>query len=213
MPKVITVQGDDPILPGKGRRSTGAPLRSPSVTLLDRPMTETLPDPIPDSVKDAAPPPGFHHLPIPMGFVAVNGPLFVNVSGDKLKLGMRVEMRHCNPMQICHGGMLATFIDMLMPFAVGWEGPQEGRFMPTVQLSQDYLAPAPLGCWLEGEAQVLRRTNSLVYAQCLVTADGETCLRASGIFKLTKPIPGHMGVRPFLESLAAKGPTAKDQPG
>eukprot|EP01042_Synura_sphagnicola_P010774 gene10774-13803_t len=61
---------------------------------------------------------GFVELPIPIGFLASNGPLFVKIDGDTLKLGLRVEMRHCNPMQICHGGMLATFIDMLMPFSI-----------------------------------------------------------------------------------------------
>ena len=151
------------------------------------------------------PPPGFHHIPIPIGFLAVNGPLFVNVSDEKLKLGMRVEMRHCNPMKICHGGMLATFIDMLMPFSVAWQGSADGRFMPTVQLSQDYMAPAPLGCWLEGEAEVLRTTKSLIFAQCLVTADDNLCLRASGVFKLGQAIPGHSGLRGFLEALKNQG--------
>ena len=151
------------------------------------------------------PPEGFHHIPIPIGFLAVNGPLFVNVRGDKLKLGLRVEMRHCNPMQICHGGMLATFIDMLMPFSVAWQGGADGRFMPTVQLSQDYMAPAPLGCWLQGEAEVLRTTKSLIFVQCLVTADDNLCLRASGVFKLAQQIGTGAGLRGFLESLKDKG--------
>jgi len=159
-----------------------------------------------EDVPPAPPPAGFVELPIPIGFLASNGPLYVKIEGETLKLGLRVEMRHCNPMQICHGGMLATFIDMLMPFSIAYGGHADNRFMPTVHLSQDYLAPAPLGCWLEGEAQVLRVTKSLVFAQCLVTADGETCLRADGVFKLGPIIPGRgAGLSKFLESLKNQG--------
>ena len=151
------------------------------------------------------PPPGFHALPIPIGFLQVNGPLYVKVAGNTLKLGLRVEMRHCNPMKICHGGMLATFIDMQMPFTISYQGHAEGRFMPTVQLTQDYMAPAPLGSWLEGEAQVLKATRSLIFAQCLVTADDALCLRANGVFKLGPEVPGAGGLSKFLQSLRNQG--------
>lgn len=148
------------------------------------------------------PPPGFRAVPIEIGFIGVNGPLCVNIDDEKvLKLGFRVEMRHCNPMKIAHGGMMATFIDMLMPFAIMYETKMSGRFMPTVHLSQEFLAPAPLGAWVEGTAQTLRTTKSLVFSQCLVTADGAPCGRASGIFKLGPPVEG-IGLAAMLKSLA-----------
>jgi acyl-coenzyme A thioesterase PaaI-like protein len=53
-----------------------------------------------------------------------------------------------------------------------------------VSLQIDYLAPAPKGAWVEGRAQVLRSTRSLVFAQGLVTADGQTVARVSGVFKI-----------------------------
>ena len=97
----------------------------------------------------APPPPGFREVPIEIGFIGVNGPLWINVEDEKvLKLGLRVEMRHCNPMRIAHGGMMATFIDMLMPFGIMYETKMAGRFLPTIHLSQEFLAPAPLGCWV-----------------------------------------------------------------
>ncbi len=52
-------------------------------------------------------------------------------------------------------------------------------------MSCDYLAPAPLGAWVEGRAEVVRITRNLLFAQGLATADGEPCLRANGIFKIT----------------------------
>ncbi len=130
-------------------------------------------------------PEGFSELPFRTGFVGVNGPLYVKRGADgRLHLGFRVEERHCNPMGIAHGGMLVTFADMQLPFGARFQADLSDRFLPTIHLATDFLAPAPLGAWVEGETEVLRRTRNLVFAQCLVTADGEPCLRASGIFKI-----------------------------
>jgi len=136
-------------------------------------------------------PAGFAPLPMIGEFVAVNGPLYVRSEGQRVQFGFRVEQRHTNPMGICHGGMMATFCDMLLPLSVHRQRADVGmRFLPTINLQIDYLAAAPLGSWVQGEAEVLRVTRSLVFAQALVTADGEPAARVSGIFKIGKPFPG-----------------------
>lgn len=152
--------------------------------------------PAPDSVMSTADPTipeGFKLRYLGNGFMDVNGPLYYlrHAGTDKLRgisLGFRVEMRHCNPMKACHGGMLATFTDML--FAVTAHATSEAgrnRFLPTISLQLDYLAGAPLGSWVQGDAQVLRATRNMVFLQGLLTADGEPVARASGIFKIGKP--------------------------
>lgn len=133
----------------------------------------------------SAVPGGFTELRLGGDFVKANGPLFECFEGGAYRLGFRVEKRHCNTMRICHGGMMATFCDMLLPIiAIHRVGSLGERFLPTVSLDIDYLAPAPLGSWVQGEAQVLRTTRSLVFAQGLVTADGEPVVRVSGVFKI-----------------------------
>jgi uncharacterized protein (TIGR00369 family) len=129
-------------------------------------------------------PDGFVELPFRYGFVGVNGPLYAKRDAGLLRLGFRVEERHCNPMGIAHGGMLVTFADMQLPFASRFQADLADTFLPTINLSIDFLSPVKLGAWVEGETQVLRRTKNLVFAQCTVTADGEPALRASGIFKI-----------------------------
>lgn len=138
-------------------------------------------------------------LPVPAGFVPVaaggpfmdhNGPLYVLHTGAVVKFGFRVEACHVNPMNHLHGGMMASFCDMLLPLSVHRKRPDVGRrFLPTISLQLDYLAPAPLGAWVEGEAEPLRITRSLVFAQGLVTADGTPCARASGVFKIGPAAP------------------------
>lgn len=139
-------------------------------------------------------PDGFVPLPFLFGFVGVNGPLWLKRDGDKLHLGFRAEERHCNPMRIVHGGMLATFADMQLPFGARYQAGMPSTFLPTVNLSLDYIAPAKMGAWIEGETEVLRKTRSFVFAQCRITADGELAVRANGLFKIGPEIsfPGEM---------------------
>ena len=129
-------------------------------------------------------PAGFTPLRLSMGFLDANGPLFGRWADDRLLLGFRVETRHCNPGKVAHGGMLATFADMLLPIAARLQSKAEMGFLPTVNLTCDFLAPAPLGAWVEGRADALTATRNLLFAQGVATADGTPCLRANGIFKI-----------------------------
>lgn len=138
-------------------------------------------------------PPGF--VPVPMGgaFIAANGPFYVRREADgRVRLGLRLDRRHCNTMGHCHGGMIATFIDMMMPQAMYEHHPQlaqQRRFLPTVGLQIDFIGAAHAGEWLEGEPQVLKVTRSMVFAQGLVYADGHLVARCSGNYKIAAEIP------------------------
>ena len=130
-------------------------------------------------------PEGFKPRRFGDGFIAVNGPLYVKKLERGILLGFRVEARHCNPMGICHGGMISTFCDMLLPISAHYLSDDLGRrFLPTINLQVDFLAPSPKGAWVQGEAQLLRATRSMVFMQGLVTADGQSVARVSGIFKI-----------------------------
>jgi len=145
-------------------------------------------------------PAGFKPLPRMGEFIEINGPLYLKHEGDRVQVGFRVEGRHTNTMRICHGGMMASFCDMLLPLSVHRKSLEVGmRFLPTISLQIDYLAPAPLGAWVQGEAQVLRTTRSLVFAQGLVEADGTPVARVSGIFKIGPPF-GDDAAAPNQES-------------
>jgi uncharacterized protein (TIGR00369 family) len=129
-------------------------------------------------------PDGFRPIKVGGAFVAHNGPLYGKWTGERLLLGFRVEERHTNPLKICHGGMLATFADMLIPCASMYQSAMERRFLPTISLQIDYMGAAALGAWIQGEADVLRTTKNMLFGQGLVSADGQPALRISGIFKM-----------------------------
>ena len=130
-----------------------------------------------------APPPGFRAVRVGGNFIAHNGPLFARLVEGRVQLGFRVEPRHVNPLGNCHGGMLATLADMVIPCAAMYRSDQERRFLPTISLQVDYMGAAPLGAWVQGEGEVLRTTRNMLFGQALVSADGQPALRVSGIFK------------------------------
>ena len=114
----------------------------------------------------------------------------------RLALGFCVEARHTNGMGVCHGGMMATFCDMLLPITTRGVVPGLGNvFLPTISLQVDYLAPVAIGTWVQGSADVLHITKSLAFARGLVTADGKLVARTSGVLKISRRLrdPGIPG--------------------
>ena len=145
------------------------------------PLNSNFDDVSADTVDDI--PAGFRPVKVGGPFIFHNGPLYAKWTGQRLLLGFRVEERHTNPLKICHGGMLATFADMLIPCAAMYQNEMERRFLPTISLQIDYMGAVALGAWVQGEADVLRTTRNMLFGQGLVSADGQTALRVSGIFK------------------------------
>lgn len=148
-------------------------------------------------------PEGFKARRFGEGFIGLVGPLYtrrIDGSVPGIQLGFRVEQRHCNPMGILHGGMMATFCDMLLPISAHVLSPDIGeRFLPTISLQLDYLAGSPLGAWVQGEAQLLRATRTLVFLQGLVKADDTPVARVSGVFKIGSTLPESMRRAPRTE--------------
>ncbi|MEO7852144.1 MAG: PaaI family thioesterase [Rubrivivax sp.] len=141
-------------------------------------------------ISPPAVPEGFKPRHFGDGFIDLVGPLYTRRNGAGVHIGFRVEARHCNPMGILHGGMMATFCDMLLPISAHVLSPQIGqRFLPTISLQIDYLAGSPLGSWVQGEGQLLRVTRTLVFMQGLVKADDVTAARVSGVFKIGPQFP------------------------
>lgn len=135
------------------------------------------------SLEEQSVPSGFRSVQMGGPFIAANGPLYARLDGKRLQMGFRVEARHTNPLGMCHGGMLATFADMVLPMACLYQIQGERRFLPTISLQTDFLSPALVGAWVQGEGELLRTTRNMVFAQGLVRADGEVALRISAIFK------------------------------
>ncbi len=129
-------------------------------------------------------PAGFVAAAAGSGFASRNATFYGQWKNERLLLGFRVAEQHSNLGGVLHGGMLATFADSLLPYAAMYQALGGRRFLPTISLQIDYLAPAAIGAWVQGEAEVLRMTRNMVFVQGMITADAAPIARVSGIFKL-----------------------------
>jgi uncharacterized protein (TIGR00369 family) len=137
-----------------------------------------------------SPPEGFRPIQVGGPFIAHNVQLHARLvnrpDGDQLQLGFRVEPHHTNPLGFLHGGMMATFVDMLGACVMPYQTQMERRFLPTVSLQMDFLSSPKVGDWVQAEAQILRETRNLLFTQGLVHAGEELVLRTSAVYKIGK---------------------------
>lgn len=81
-------------------------------------------------------------------------------------------------------------MDMVLPLTARFTVPDLNRhFLLTVNMAIDYLGPAPLGAWVEGRGQVLKRTGRMVFMQGLLTIDGDPITRGNGVFRIGPTVP------------------------
>lgn len=108
------------------------------------------------------------------------GPVWLNRTGGGYCL--KVEARHCNALGVMHGGAMATFADAQM-IADSTHDYDIARHTPTITLSIDYLAPAPMGAWLLLTGRVLRKTRTLIFTEAAVMTDGALVARSNAIYR------------------------------
>jgi len=119
-----------------------------------------------------------------VGMIAHNGPLYGRLDEDGLTMGILIDERHLNPRGICHGGMLMTLADMVL--GVGSIAhTKEWEFVPTVNMTCDFVKAVPQGAWLTGKATVIRKTKSMLFSSCLIMHGEDIVMRSSGIMKRT----------------------------
>lgn len=140
-------------------------------------------------MNDAAPP----SVDVPAGFrliafqgVTFNsmiGPIYIKRDADEIVLGFRVEQRHCNPAGILHGGMMMSIADMTAGFCTAINAKID-KFMPTVNMTFDFVASGHVGDWIEGRSEIMKITRSLAFATVDLGTGGNRLLRASCIMKI-----------------------------
>jgi acyl-coenzyme A thioesterase 13 len=125
--------------------------------------------------------------PRPNPFNELVGPFYERRRGNEVSLGLRIETRHCNSRDICHGGLLATLADLSLGYAALASGKTAGSpsSFVTVSLSLDFAGSAKAGDWVESEVEVHKTGARLAFANGYLVANGVRIVRASAIFALS----------------------------
>ncbi len=102
---------------------------------------------------------------------------------DEFVMGFRVHQHMCNPAGGLHGGMMMTVADLVGAMGGGTLAGLR-KFLPTVNMTFDFVAPGKVGDWVEGRAELVRATRSLLFTNIYLTVGEQKILRASSICKI-----------------------------
>jgi uncharacterized protein (TIGR00369 family) len=129
-------------------------------------------------------PAGFVAIPPMSGFGRAMGPWYEKRDGERTILGFRAEERHINRLGIIHGGMMMAFADVLLSEV---QRRVTGRPSVTMRMAVDFVSPARLGDWIEGDGEVSRATRNLVFVRARIWRAKHTLMTASGVFNFIRP--------------------------
>jgi uncharacterized protein (TIGR00369 family) len=144
------------------------------------------------AVADDAPPPGFRpinfsrngtHADFNTHVGTLYGRRGPKGGPDEFVMGFRVRPHMCNPVGGLHGGMMMTVADLTAGMGTSIQAGLR-RFLPTVNMTFDFVAPARVGDWVEGRCEVVRVTRNLAFAHVFLTVGERKILRASAIMKV-----------------------------
>ncbi len=108
------------------------------------------------------------------------GPFYFREDGIP-GVGFFSEPHHANQAGIVHGGALLTLADMaLFNICFCALGPFKAV---TVTLNSEFMAPGPIGAFIEATGETVKTGKSLLFVRGLVAAKGETLMSFSGTLK------------------------------
>ena len=100
---------------------------------------------------------------------------------EPVKLGMRIERRHCNRLGICHGGVLLSFLDYSLGYVgVRLLGLERGG--PTITITANFLEPAQEGDWIESSVHIDKTTQRMQFVSGSVLVGDRAVAQASAIY-------------------------------
>ena len=124
----------------------------------------------------ASPPPpeGFKALASTSPFVIKSGRFYERIDEAGRTVGCWIALDQCNADGKAHGGFLMTLADFAL---------STGAYGVTVSLTADFLSPVSAGDWVEIRTNISKRSQSLIFADAVVSANSAPVMRTSGIFR------------------------------
>ena len=112
-------------------------------------------------------------------------PIYSRKKDEAVILGLVAEAVHTNSRGFVHGGLISALADNAMGLSCSHRLGGEASLV-TVNLTLDFLGSAQIGQWLEFTTAFVKNGGTLSFAQAFVTADGQPCARANGVFKVMR---------------------------
>ena len=127
----------------------------------------------------------FEQISLKPGFMKHNGRLlFKNISENEYEFKTTINENHLNAAGITHGGFIAAVVDAGAGTAAHRAADQNPCV--TISLELKFISPVKLGQELLGKTKIQKKTKSMIFLTCVLTAENKTVATASGVWKILK---------------------------
>jgi len=122
----------------------------------------------------------FEQISLRPGFMKHNGGLlFKTISENEYKFKTTIKENHLNAAGITHGGFIAAFVD-------AGAGTAAHRVADGISVELKFISVVKLGQELIGNTKIQKKTRSMVFLTCELTAEDKIVATASGVWKILK---------------------------
>ena len=127
----------------------------------------------------------FKQISTTSGFMKHNGGIFFRaISENEYEFKTTIKENHLNAAGITHGGFIAAFVDAGAGTAAHKSA--DGSSCVTVSLELKFISPVQLGQELVGKTKIQKKTKSMIFLTCELTAAKKIVATASGVWKILK---------------------------
>ena len=127
----------------------------------------------------------FEQISLKPGFMKHNGGLlFKTISEDEYEFKTTINENHLNAAGITHGGFIAAFVDAGAGSAAHKSADQNPCV--TISLELKFISAVKLGQELTGKTKIQKKTKSMIFLTCELTASNKIVATASGVWKILK---------------------------
>ena len=132
----------------------------------------------------------FEQISLKPGFMKHNGGvLFKTISENEYQFKTIIKENHLNAAHITHGGFIAALVDAGAGTAAHRSA--DGAPCVTISLELKFISVVLLGQELIGTTKIQKKTKSMVFLTCELTAEDKIVATASGVWKiLNKKLSG-----------------------
>ena len=125
----------------------------------------------------------FEQISLKPGFMKHNGGLlFKTISENEYQFKTIIKESHLNAAGITHGGFIAAVVDAGAGTAAHRAADQNPCV--TISLDLEFISVVKLGQELIGHVKIQKKTKSMVFLTCELTAEDKIVATASGIWKI-----------------------------
>ena len=127
----------------------------------------------------------FEQISLKSGFMKHNGGLlFKTVSEKEYEFKTVIKENHLNAAGITHGGFISAVVDAGAGTAAHRSADQNPCV--TISLELKFISAVRLGQELFGKTKIQKKTKSMIFLTCELTANNKIVATASGVWKILK---------------------------